>query len=455
MNVSKIGYYYPNYNISVYNNSYTGTSSRIYNKPAILKPQLDKDCVSFQSAVIFANNDFETRFSRNFFKKIIQEGVPCAYTGMPMIPRSEIDAQITAQTFKKKSSVAIQYLKQHKDSMFDIEKRVFTILEKEAKKHPDLKLQELLQLKYPMAEKALITQQSAILDRINLISRGLPRQDYLKVRQFINSEFDKIFEPNQLPEERFKRKDFIYKLKELKLSDRKLLDKMLKTADKLPQSSTSVNAFIVKYSQPYKLKYYEGENYKKIPRDSEELALRLLRPSTATDDHIYPQELYRKEERARQNGDAEAEKLSDMKVTILTTAYINEIKTNMLLDDFIRSSKYDVKNNIQKHTDRLIEICKKWANDGRIEDANKLADYIKILKQEFQLRSEIVDINIDKLEEFLPELSQMEQKYNIKQAQKRLKSTGRADNSHSETYIENNGHQMENRKSHKHTPRFK
>ena len=455
MNVTRVEYPYIYTKSLNCQNPHGGGLSTVSTPAAFIKSPLKTDTISFSAAVVFSDNSFEKTYSRNFFKKLVKEGVPCAYTGMLMIPRSDVDDLINSQVFKKKSSVAIQYLKPYKDQMFDIEKRVFEILEKEAKKHPDLKLQELLLLKYPMAEKALIAQQSAVLDRINLIARGLPRADYLKVRQFINSSFDKIFEPNQLPEERFKRKEFIYQLKALKLNDKRLLDKMLKEADKLPQSSTSVNAFIVKYSQPYKLKYNADGSIKKMPRDSEELALRLLRPSVATEDHIYPQELYRLEELKRQKGNKDAEGLSDMKVTILTTEYINGLKTNILFDDFVKNCKYDVKTNVQKHVDRLIEICKKWENEGKINDANRLADYIIILKEEFQRRSEIVDINIEELEKELPQLQSKVQEYNQKMVQKRLKSTGRADNSHSETYIDTNGHEMENRKLHKHIPRFK
>ena len=70
---------------------------------------------------------------------------------------------------------------------------------------------------------------------------------------------------------------------------------MLKIAKTLPTSSSSVNAFIVKYSQPYKIKYVDGELIKTV-RDSEELGLRLISPALATDEHIHAHKLYRKEE---------------------------------------------------------------------------------------------------------------------------------------------------------------
>lgn len=64
--------------------------------------------------------------------------------------------------------------------MFDIEKNVLTILETLSKKHPEFTLQELLQLKYPQAEKVLIKQQSNVLNKINMIIRKLPKMNICK-----------------------------------------------------------------------------------------------------------------------------------------------------------------------------------------------------------------------------------------------------------------------------------
>ena len=314
--------------------------------------------LSFGSkGIIFENNEFEKLFPRSFFRKLAQEGLPCAYTGIRMIPRADVDSLIKIQVLNKKSEVALKYLKPYKDSLYDdsIEKRIFNYLENEAKKHPDMKLQDLLKLKYNSAEKSLVSQQAKILDQIILMSRKLPKADYLKIRKLAQISFEKILAQDPFPEERFRRKDFLYALKELDISDEKIKQAMIHKAEKLPQSSNSINAFIVKYSQPYKFKINNEGRISKTARDSEDLVLRLLRPSIATDEHIYPQKLYRLEEIARQKGDEEASKLSDFKVTILTSEYINGLKEDMLFDDFVKSCKYDVKSNIKNHIDKLIE----------------------------------------------------------------------------------------------------
>ena len=411
--------------------------------------------IAFGSSVIFENNDFEKQFPRSFFRKLAQEGLPCAYTGVRMIPRADVDSLIAMQILNKKSEIAMRYLKPYKDCLYDdsVEQRIYTLLENEAKKHPDLKLQELLKLKYDVAEKSLVRQQAKVLDEIILMSRNLPKSDYKKIRDIAQISFDKILAQDPLPEERFRRKEFIYALRDLDLSNEKIKQAMINKAEKLPQSSNSVNAFIVKYSQPYKFKYNNDGKIVKTARDSEELALRLLRPSIATDEHIYPQKLYRQEEIARQKGDESAMELSDYKVTILTSAYINGLKSDTSIDDFIKKCKYDVKNNIQNHIQKLIELDQSWYKCGHIDDAKRLAEYIQVLKKEFDHRSSIISIDISLLNDFLPDLEKSAQKHEEKMVQKRIKKTGRADNSHKEVYIEH-GHMLENRKIQKHTSRF-
>lgn len=450
----------------LYNNyivPYKYTGNRVFRQNSSLAP-LDKDVfqksvnVAFTGSVVFERTEFEKHFPKSFFKKLIKENLPCAYTGVRMIPREEIDSLKNKHVLNKKSEVAMKYLKPYKECLFEgsIERRVFDLLEKESKKHPDLKLQELLQLKYNAAEKALVSQQAKVMDQIILMSRNLSKEDYLKVRKLAQVFFDKILAQDPLPEERFRRKEFLFALRNLDISNEKIKQAMIHKAEKLPQSSSSIQAFVVKYSQPYKFKYDDMGKIVKTTRDSQELALRILLPSVGTDEHIYPQKLYRQEELARQNGEKSAQNLSDYKVTILTSSYINGLKGDTLLDDFSKQSKYDIKNNIQKHIDKLIKVDKKWLSKGKVEDAARLTDYIIALKREFDLRSEIVNIDISDLNDIYPELTNRIERMNKskKIPNKRLKKKGRASNSHGEQYVDNHDNVMENRKIQKHVCRY-
>lgn len=378
------------------------------------------DSVTFQGHLAKAERIFENKFNKIFFRKIANEHLPCAYTGIEMISQKQFDELIQTKVLTGNSADVIKELKKFEKSLFPVENGIFNILKSLSEKYPEKNLQELLKLKYPIAEKKLIQQQANTLNRINMVIRDLPKEEFLKIREIVQESFDKIFAPNPNPQDRFKRKALLYKLKTQNLTNKKIQKQIIKLAEKLPNSETSVNSFIVKYSEPYRIRY-ENKNPKQIPQTSEEIALRLLRPSLATEEHIYPQAMYRAEELAARNGDETAKNLSKLRVTILTSNYINEIKKDFLFDDFAPKVKYNINENIQKHINKLIKIDKDWLNHGKIEDAALLTDYIMTLKEEFQRRSKIINIDIKDFEEKLPEIKDKIAKHIEKMENKKSK----------------------------------
>lgn len=378
------------------------------------------DSVTFQGHLAKAERIFENKFNKIFFRKIANEHLPCAYTGIEMISQKQFDELIQTKVLTGNSADVIKELKKFEKSLFPVENSIFNILKSLSEKYPEKNLQELLKLKYPIAEKKLIQQQAKTLNRINMVIRDLPKEEFFKIREIVQESFDKIFAPNPNPQDRFKRKALLYKLKTQNLTNKKIQKQIIKLAEKLPNSETSVNSFIVKYSEPYRIRY-ENKNPKKIPQTSEEIALRLLRPSLATEEHIYPQAMYRAEELAARNGDETAKNLSKLRVTILTSNYINEIKKDFLFDDFAPKVKYNINENIQKHINKLIKIDKDWLNHGKIEDAALLTDYIMTLKEEFQRRSKIINIDIKDFEEKLPEIKDKIAKHIEKMENKKSK----------------------------------
>lgn len=378
------------------------------------------DSVTFQGHLAKAERIFENKFNKTFFRKIANEHLPCAYTGIEMISQKQFDELIQTKVLTGKSADVINELSKFEKSLFPVEKGIFKILKSLSTKYPEKNLQELLKLKYPIAEKNLIQQQAKTLNQINMVIRDLPKDEFLKIREIVQESFDKIFAPNPNPQDRFKRKALLYKLKTQTLTNEKIQKQIIKLAEKLPNSETSVNSFIVKYSEPFRIRY-ENKIPKKIPQTSEEIALRLLRPSLATEEHIYPQAMYRAEELAARNGDETAKNLSKLRVTILTSNYINEIKKDFLFDDFAPKVKYNINENIQKHINKLIKIDKDWLNHGKIDDAALLTDYIMTLKEEFQRRSKIINIDIKDFEEKLPEIKDKIAKHIEKMGNKKSK----------------------------------
>ena len=419
--------------------------------------QITED-IAFTGQIKFTTNEFKKKFNKTFFKKLMREDIPDAYTGKSMIAQEEIDTLKSLGVFKKKSSIPMKYLKEYEDCMYPIEKEIYYILKNLAKKHPDMNLQELLQMKHKRAEEILIQQQTKILDKINMMIRVLPRGEYLQARKFINGAFDKILDPNPTPETRFSRKVFLHGLDDLKISDPKTKEKIMAVASKLPQSSNSINAFIVKYSHTTKIidkNPFGKQEIVVIPRSPEEIALRLLDPSVQSDEHIWPQAEFRKLEEQIQKGEIKREDANTLRVSILTSKHINNLKSDTLIDDFITEvPEYDIPKNIQTHMDKLIEVMDKWARAGKYEDAALLGEYIKVLENEFILRSNTIRVNVGDLDPKIAELQQKAEEALQKRIEKKQRRAANASNNHGEVNYDKHGNTLENRKILMHTPKF-
>lgn len=427
-------------------------------KDIFVKQTPSTDNIAFTGEVKFTTNEFKKKFNKTFFKKLMREDIPDAYTGKSMIAQEEIDTLKSLGVFKKKSSIAMKYLKEYEDCMYPIEKEIYYILKNLAKKHPDMNLQELLQMKHKRAEEILIQQQTKILDKINMMIRVLPRGEYLQARKFINGAFDKILDPNPTPETRFSRKVFLHGLDDLKISDPKTKEKIMAVASKLPQSSNSINAFIVKYSHTTKIidkNPFGKQEIVVIPRSPEEIALRLLDPSVQSDEHIWPQAEFRKLEEQIQKGEIKREDANTLRVSILTSKHINNLKSDTLIDDFITEvPEYDIPKNIQTHMDKLIEVMDKWARAGKYEDAALLGEYIKVLENEFILRSNTIRVNVGDLDSRIAELQQKAEEALQKRIEKKQRRAANASNNHGEVNYDKHGNTLENRKILMHTPKF-
>lgn len=405
------------------------------------------DKIAFQGGFCFIGNEFAQKFPKTFFNKIVESGIHCAYTGIKLISQKDYSALQMTGVLNKRGVIAVKYLKKFEESMFPIEHSVFNMLEKLSKKNPNLKLQELLQLKYPEAEKILSAQQQPIIDKMMIIAqKNLPEEEAKQeLLPLLQKSLYKILDSNIAPSDRFRKKEFMVELLNTKISDDAVKDKLIKLAEQLPSSSNSVNAFIVKYSQPIKIKYVNGENIV-TPRTSEELGLRLIKPSLRTDEHIYPQKLFRLEEQARQNGNQQAEQLSKLRVTVLTSERINGEKNDTLIDDFIKDGRCDIPKNIQSHLDELVYKCEVWLKQGKIDDAVKLSDYITELEKEFKLRSNLVKPEIKDFWKLTKKIEIAQERRNIKLASKKDKPGNLSEQYYNEVF--------KNRKDHRFACRY-
>ncbi len=405
------------------------------------------DKIAFQGGFCFIGNEFAEKFPRTFFNKIVESGIHCAYTGIKLISQKDYTNIQMSGVLNKRGILAIKYLKKFEESMYPIEHAIFSMLEKLAKKNPNLKLQELLQLKCPDAEKILSAQQQPIIDKMMIIAQNnLPEQEAKKeLLPLLQKSLYKILDSDIAPANRFRKKEFMYQLTDMKISDSAVKDKLIKLANQLPSSSNSINAFIVKYSQPYKIKYVNGEKII-TPRTSEEIGLRLIKPALRTDDHLYPQKLFRQEEQQRLKGDLQAKQLSKRRVTILTSERINSEKKDTLIDDFIKDGRTNIPQNIQNHINELTYKCETWLKQGKIEDAAKLSEYITELKKEINLRSILVKPDINDFPKLTKKIETAQIRQSMKSALKKEKSGNLSEQYYNEFF--------KNRKDHKFACRY-
>lgn len=258
--------------------------------------------------------------------------VPCPYFDVitisnPKVARICKDLQ-RCTTVKE----VVRYLKKYKNNLQKTERAIFERFEEAANSNPDMELQDLLKEWYNSALIKLKLEEFQVLNSIDRISLKLSPQTAFAIGKKITKCKQIIFDNN--PRNTFKRKTLLSSLYEVetkpeeKRSFRTLLDK----ANHLPTSTTSENAFIVKYAN----------------RPHYEIAKRLVIASAATIEHVKPESKGGKNE------------LSNF---MLASANANHARQNMPLTKFIKMFP-QIPQNCQKYIDFIIEKINHGALSG-------------------------------------------------------------------------------------------
>lgn len=292
-------------------------------------PKTQPDTVSFtglsQNELIKAK-----KVLQNLVKK---HDIPGIYSNKPMIPVDYITQLEERGTLGGKSRSVIPILQQFASYFDEPEKEVFGMLRRLSRKHPQKNLQELLLLKTKEEEVKLIAKQYVIFkDITSYIKENIIEQ--AKIDEFNNlleSAYDSIHHKKGAP--RFNRKPFVGKMYEItKEMDKNQRNELIEIAEKLPASTNSVPAFVVKYS----------DTKKKTPAS---VGLNLLRPYQATIEHIWPESV----------GKEKSNVLSNF---ALARAKDNTARGNESL--FVFALKHpEIIDNAQKQCDVLIKISNK------------------------------------------------------------------------------------------------
>ena len=256
------------------------------------------------------------------FKKL--RNVPDAFFGGITVNSSDM-SRISIELLKCTTvQKAVKYLKKYEPNMLETERAVFNRFVAVAKASPRMHFQDLLSKWYQDALMQLKLEEFLIIDEIDKISLQFSPETMLKVRKETTKYRTAIIEND--PQNTFKRKPALGKLLniDVKPGEEKLMKKLMEKALYLPNSATSVNAFIVKYAG----------------RSHYEIAYRLISSSVATIDHV---------KAASEGGE------NDIGNFLLTSAGANSLKQNMWFKNFVRRFP-QVIGNCQKYIEFIINI---------------------------------------------------------------------------------------------------
>ena len=357
---------------------------RTYENPInnINKP-INNNAISFASKKI----SFEEVFAELPFKKLIKEGLPGAYSGIRLLPPEELKTLESLDMLTVPLKMPFDYLLSYKDMLFKNAKELINDMKKIREKNPYKTIQDIIYNLFPKAETNLQDKQLKILCDAIHISEKLPKDDYQKVKNLLETRLCAIFNPNNEKTVIESSDLLISQVLSLGIGNKKITKQICNKLKKLPSVSNSKDALICYCNN--------GDN------SSQNIILKLLKLITATKEHIYPQSEQKKNNPNKKPW-----------IYIYTTATANNNRKSMPFEQFMQYSIFPIKKNLQKHIDRLIEIHEIWTKNIKNTkskkniDKNKrinreLALYILMLKQEIEKRAPGFKINVDKLENSL------------------------------------------------------
>lgn len=324
---------------------------------------LNTDTVSFgkNSNKVPLIKDGETLVYHRLYNDLKDiPNLPCAYCGKPMLSipnRKRIAKELATNTGEDLIATINKnkkFFRVHKANVID----KVTML---AKKYPNDNIQVLFQKLEPLYRTQLETEQMDVIRRIDLLYSN----------SFESDEAKKIFQ-NMLYEttqwinskdgtEPFKRKAFLSELKRiLKLplfaKNHQVVKRIYTEAEKLPQSTESESAFVIKY-------------YRRSAREISEM---LIHEPMSTIEHIKTQE---------SGGLTSPENLS------IICAYCNNIvRNNKPMSKFVDEHP-EIRKNIKRNFDAILtysakqnKLLYKKLSEHNIDNEN-YQRYIQAIKE--------------------------------------------------------------------------
>lgn len=323
------------------------------------------------------------------------DNITCPYSGVKMISGSKMDRLEVKLEHCNTIHERLDLLEKHKQCMQKLEKTMFNIFKGYAMNNPNGSLNECLQDMKPEALAMLRIEELKVLDAIDKISNKIEPKTALEVRRVTTNARKIILEDKQ--DQIFKRKDILTSLYNITKDypDQEIIAEMWQTANRLPKSTTNIDAFIVKYAN----------------RDPHEIAARLLRPSVASIEHITPKSI--KPDHTLSN-------------FMLASRDWNSDRSSTPLPEYIDEHP-NIPRNCQRYADDII----KSIHNGRLQDCQW---YPYMLKEKLYDESDgIIFISLSKYkvpegEAFIDAPDDVVKKYNALKSKREARQTNTATN---------------------------
>lgn len=168
-------------------------------------PSLDVDTVCFKGGA--QPQDITT------LKKLLAYNIPDMYSGRIMLDPQEVERILQAKIFSKPLKKIILFLKKYEGSLFPVEHEIFSMLQKDAKTFPNIKLGDAVHRHTLEAMIDLRQKQAPIFAELTVTAQQLPPAQLVEFNQLMEITHNRLYDKSVvLP---FSAKEFSYKLQRI------------------------------------------------------------------------------------------------------------------------------------------------------------------------------------------------------------------------------------------------
>ena len=252
------------------------------------------------------------------------KNVTCPYRGIKIIPGTALKPFERNLAKCESASDIVNLLSVYYEQLLPTEKSMYAIFKDFASLNPNDNIQNCLQMLYTNCLTKLKLEEFNVLDDVDCMSRRLSPSTQLKLRERTTHCRKLILSNNE--QDTFKRKEFLSSLDEIipYKNEKEIFADIKNKALFLPTSSSSKNAFVVKYAT----------------REQIESARRLFIGSVGSIEHVTPESL---------GG------LNTIGNFLLTSADGNRYRENMPLTEYIKRHPNIQSSYMQMYMDDVIE----------------------------------------------------------------------------------------------------